>query len=142
MNRMFLTSAAAGLSLAVGCITWTETPSAADAMIVAQAVRATPDARGLLGRPVRNIQGETIGEVTSVHLGPDGEVANLIVGIGQTLGLGPYDVALAWNGAADAGTAVTVNASRQALSALPQYRYPNPAYRGTVFRHPQPVIEP
>ena len=142
MNRTFLIRTAAGLGVAVGCIAWTETPAVAETMIVAQPPRTTPDARSLLGRPVRNMQGEIIGEVTSVHLGPDGEVMNVIVGIGQTLGLGPYDVALPWNGLAEAGTAVTVNASRQALSALPQYRYPNPAFRGTVFRHPQPVIEP
>jgi hypothetical protein len=36
------------------------------------------DARKLIGRNVQNAQNETIGEIKSVYIGPDGKVGSLI----------------------------------------------------------------
>lgn len=89
----------------------------------------------LLGAEVKNARAETIGEVASVFLDPNGRVQDVIVSIGGFLGMGERDVAIPWNevrvDAADGGVVTTL--SEDELRALPEYQYRNEALRGQVF---------
>ncbi|MPZ34642.1 MAG: hypothetical protein GEV13_27260 [Rhodospirillales bacterium] len=53
------------------------------------------DTRKLIGRNVQNAQNDTIGEIRSVYIDPDGKLDSLIVGVGGILGVGGREVRLA-----------------------------------------------
>jgi sporulation protein YlmC with PRC-barrel domain len=96
---------------------------------------ASGDTRKLIGRTVKNAQDETIGEIKSVYIGPDGKVDSLIVGIGGFLGLGEREVRLAWSDlrVSDNGETVVLNIPKDELKAKPEYKYGNAGWRGQVF---------
>jgi len=52
------------------------------------------DARKLIGRNVKNPANETIGEIKSVYITPDGKVDSVMVGVGGFLGVGEHLVAV------------------------------------------------
>jgi hypothetical protein len=83
------------------------------------------DTRKLIGRKVRNAQNETIGEITSVYIGPDGKVDSLIVGVGGVLGVGEREVRLALSDlrASDNGEKVVLDMTKDGLKAKPEYKY-------------------
>ncbi len=91
--------------------------------------------RKLIGRTVQNAQDETIGEIKSVYIGPDGKVDSLIVGVGGFLGLGEREVRLAWSDlrVSDNGEKVVLNIPKDELKAKPEYKYGNAGWRGQVF---------
>jgi sporulation protein YlmC with PRC-barrel domain len=93
------------------------------------------DTRKLIGRNVRNAQNDTIGEIKSVYVGPDGKVDSLIVGVGGILGVGEREVRLAWSDlrVSDNGEKVVLNITRDELKAKPEYKYGNAGWRGQVF---------
>ncbi len=94
------------------------------------------DAQKLLGRDVRNEQGDKIGEIKSIQLDHEGVVSAVIVSVGGFLGVGDREVALAWKdiAVADNGEKVSTALSKEQLQALPPYRYADPKHRGTAFR--------
>ncbi len=96
---------------------------------------ASGDTRKLIGRTVKNAQDETIGEIKSVYIGPDGKVDSLIVGVGGILGLGEREVRLAWSDlrVSDNGETVMLNIPKDELKAKPEYKYGNAGCRGQVF---------
>jgi sporulation protein YlmC with PRC-barrel domain len=96
---------------------------------------ASGDTRMLIGRTVHNAQDETIGEIKSVYIGPDGKVDSLIVGVGGILGLGEREVRLAWSDlrVSDNGEKVVLNIPKDELKAKPDYTYSNAGWRGQVF---------
>jgi len=96
---------------------------------------ASGDTRKLIGRTVHNAQDETIGEIKSVYIGPDGKVDSLIVGVGGILGLGEREVRLAWSDlrVSDNGEKVVLDITKDELKAKPEYKYSNAAWRGQVF---------
>ena len=96
---------------------------------------ASGDTRKLIGRTVHNAQDETIGEIKSVYIGPDGKVDSLIVGVGGILGLGEREVRLAWSDlrVSDNGEKVVLNIPKDELKAKPEYKYSNAAWRGQIF---------
>ena len=96
---------------------------------------ASGDTRKLIGRTVQNAQNETIGEIKSVYIGPDGKVDSLIVGVGGILGLGEREVRLAWSDlrVSDNGEKVVLNIPKDELKAKPEYKYGNAGWRGQVF---------
>ncbi len=100
-----------------------------------QMATAGVDTKKLIGRNIKNAQNETIGEIKSIQLGPDGKVASVMVGVGGFLGMGEREVALAWKDLviADNGEKVTVNMTKDQLKGMPEYKYTDPTYRGTVF---------
>src|SRR5690606_2671237 len=57
----------------------------------------TIDADTLIGRNIKNPEGDTIGQVSSVLIGRDGQIQAVIVGVGGFLGLGERKVAIDWN---------------------------------------------
>jgi len=93
------------------------------------------DTRKLIGRNVQNAQNETIGEIKSVYIGPDGKVDSLIVRVGGFLGVGEREVRLAWSDLkiSDNGEKVVLNITKDELKAKPEYKYSNAGWRGQVF---------
>jgi len=89
------------------------------------AATVSGDTRKLIGRKVRNAQNETIGEITSVYIGPDGKVDGLIVGVGGVLGVGEREVRLALSDfrLSDSGEKVVLNMTEDGLKAKPEYKY-------------------
>ena len=83
------------------------------------------DTRKLIGRSVQNAQNDTIGEIKSVYIGPDGKVASFIVGVGGILGVGEREVRLAWSDlrVSDNGEKVVLNMTKDELKAKPEYKY-------------------
>src|SRR5262245_44990002 len=116
-----------------------QTPPARDANNPSIALQTTApggaDARKLLGRNVKNLQNETIGEIKSIHLDPNGRVDGIVVSVGGFLGVGEREVLLHWRDLQiDAnGEIVRVNATKDQLKAHAAYEYRDPAWRGTVF---------
>jgi sporulation protein YlmC with PRC-barrel domain len=95
----------------------------------------TLDARRLIGRPVHNPQGESVGDVNAVMITRDGAVAAVIVGVGGFLGIGERDVAIRWQDvqvSSDGGD-VRTTLSKDDVRALPEYRFSDDQRRGTVF---------
>lgn len=83
------------------------------------------DARKLVGKDLKNGQGDSIGKIKSAQIGKNGSIKNLIVSVGGFLGLGDREVAIAWKNvtvSAD-GERVTANLTRDLLEQLPEYRY-------------------
>lgn len=89
----------------------------------------------LLGTEVKNTRDETIGEVASVYLDPNGRVQDVIVSISGFLGMSARDVAISWNDVRvePDGDGLTTTLSEEELKALPEYEYRNEALRGKVF---------
>ncbi len=89
----------------------------------------------LIGRSVVNAQNETIGDINSVYLNKDGKVDSVIVGVGGFLGMGEREVALKWSDLhiSDNGNKIVVDATKDQLKAMPEYKYSNKSYRGSVF---------
>ena len=58
---------------------------------------ASTEAVSLLGRPVRNLQGERLGEVDTVLVTTHGQVSAIVVGTGGLLGLGQDHYEIPWS---------------------------------------------
>ena len=54
------------------------------------------DAKKLIGRDIKNADGDTIGEIKSVYISSGGTVDSVMVGVGGFLGVGEREVQLAW----------------------------------------------
>jgi sporulation protein YlmC with PRC-barrel domain len=93
------------------------------------------DAKKLIGRNVKNTEGDTIGEIKSVYISPDGSVDSVMVGVGGFLGVGEREVQLAWKDLhiADNGEKVTVDMTKDQLKAMAPYSYKDTSWRGKVF---------
>jgi hypothetical protein len=106
----------------------------------ATATMAPADLGKLIGRNIKNVQDETIGEIESVHIGKDGKVDSVIVSVGGVLGVGYREVRIAWSDLTitDNGEKVTVNMTKDQLKAKPEYRYGNETWRGQVFSDTEP----
>jgi sporulation protein YlmC with PRC-barrel domain len=116
------------------------TPPAATAPAPAPATKAMPgpqaaDAKKLIGRNVKNADGDTIGEIKSVYISSDGKVDSVMVGVGGFLGVGEREVQLGWKDLqiADNGEKVTVNMTKDQLKAMAPYSYKDASWRGNVF---------
>jgi sporulation protein YlmC with PRC-barrel domain len=96
---------------------------------------ATTDAAKLIGRNIKNTQNETIGEIKSVYLDSTGKVDGVIVGVGGFLGMGEREVRLAWRdlNVSNNGETVVVAMTKDQLKSMPEYKYPDQAWRGNVF---------
>jgi len=93
------------------------------------------DAKNLIGRNVKNTNGDTIGEIKSVYISSEGTVDSVMVGVGGFLGVGEREVQLAWKDlqVSDNGEKVTVNMTKDQLKAMAPYTYKDTAWRGKVF---------
>jgi sporulation protein YlmC with PRC-barrel domain len=93
------------------------------------------DARKLIGRNVKNPNNDTVGEIKSVYITPDGKVDSVMVGVGGFLGVGEREVRLAWKDlqVMDNGEKVVVNMTKDQLKAMAPYKYKDESWRGKVF---------
>jgi hypothetical protein len=112
-------------------------------MLVSQAMAAPAvsfsseaDMKKLIGTNIKNTAGDTVGEVKSVVVDKSGKIQDVIVSVGGFLGVGDREVALAWNDltVTDEGKHVTTAMTKDTLKSLPEYKYKQASYRGTVFR--------
>jgi sporulation protein YlmC with PRC-barrel domain len=114
-------------------------PGAATSPLPAPA--ATVDTRKLIGRKIQDAQNETIGQITSIYIGPDGHVDSVMVGVGGFLGVGEREVRIAWSDlrVENYGEKVMVNMTKDELKARPEYRYGDTSWRGQVFSDRGPL---
>ena len=110
-------------------------PPASATVDAKTAPAATADTRKLIGRNIKNADGETIGEIKSIYIDKDGKVDSVMVSVGGFLGVGDREVRIAWSDLkiTDNGEKVMVNMTKDQLKAKPEYRYRNEAWRGQVF---------
>ncbi|MBV8165405.1 MAG: PRC-barrel domain-containing protein [Alphaproteobacteria bacterium] len=95
------------------------------------------DGNKLIGQSIQNAaDNKTIGKVDSVILGADGKVDRVVVGVGGFIGIGKKDVAIAWSDVqvTDNGRKVTMNTTKDALKAMPEYKWPKDQKHGSVYR--------
>jgi hypothetical protein len=88
--------------------------------------RASDDwpASELIGSDVRNVAGETIGDVNEIILANDGNVRAVVIGVGGFLGMGERDIAVSFASlkiARDKNDQemIVVDATRDSLSSAP-----------------------
>jgi len=86
----------------------------------------------LVGLSVYNKANEKIGDVNDLILGPDGKIANAVIGVGGFLGLGEKLVAVSFNDLqlnrdADGTMRVTFDSTKEALESAPDFKYYVPA---------------
>jgi sporulation protein YlmC with PRC-barrel domain len=110
-------------------------PSATAPANTTMAPAPSADTRKLIGRNIKNTDGETIGEIRSIYINKDGKVDSVMVGVGGFLGVGDREVRIAWSDLkiTDNGEKVMVNMTKDELKAKPEYRYRNETWRGQVF---------
>lgn len=121
------------------------TPQATQPQARPEAVQTdAADAKKLIGRNIQNRQDETIGEIKSVFIGPDGKVDSVMVGAGGFLGIGEREVRLPWKDLVvmEGGRKVVVDMTKDQLKALPEYKYRDTAWRGQVFNDQGPYRGP
>ena len=110
-------------------------PPASTTVDSKMAPSATADTRKLIGRNIKNADGDTIGEIKSIYINKDGKVDSVMVSVGGFLGVGDREVRIAWSDLkiTDNGEKVMVNMTKDELKAKPEYRYKNESWRGQVF---------
>lgn len=103
----------------------TDTKAQADTKAQVVQPPGTIDADKLIGRNIKNPDGDTIGEVSSVLIGRDGKIEAVIVGVGGFLGIGERKVAIDWDDlqVRDNGQTVVASMTKDQLKALPEFRY-------------------
>ena len=90
----------------------------------------------LVGKDLKNLRGDKIGEIDAVIVGEDGKVAAVIVGVGGFLGMGEREVAIDWSDFQIRGNGddLQTNMTKNDLKSLPEYKYEKSEYRKTAFR--------
>ena len=87
---------------------------------------ATADTRKLIGRNIKNADGETIGEIKSIYINKDGKVDSVMVGGGGFLGVGSRDVAVKWSdhklSSDDKSIVLMTSWTKDSLKAMPDYK--------------------
>jgi sporulation protein YlmC with PRC-barrel domain len=138
-RHALLAAAITGLATAATAQTTTSpspaAPPAASTTTKPMAGPQAADAKKLIGRDVKNADGDTIGEIESVFISSAGTVDSVMVAVGGFLGVGEREVQLAWKDLqiTDNGEKVTVNMTKDQLKAMAPYKYKDTAWRGNVF---------
>jgi sporulation protein YlmC with PRC-barrel domain len=131
VKQLLLTSAMA-MALAVPAFAQTaNAPSSAKTTMSSSEVRSDK----LVGHAVVNAQNERVGNIDSVILGAQGHVDKVVIGVGGFLGMGERDIAVNWRDlqVLDNGSKIVVNASRDQLKAMPEFKYDEQHRRGSTF---------
>lgn len=78
----------------------------------------------ILGKTVYNDQGQKVGKVDDLIIAPDSAVSYAIIGAGGFLGIDRHDVAIpAKQFKVEKGKIILAGATKQALKAMPKFRY-------------------
>lgn len=87
--------------------------------------QATVRADDLIGQELENTDGDNVGEIESVIIDADGEVAALIVGVGGFLGIGEREVAIDWNDITvmENGDKIHTMMTKEQLEGMPPYKF-------------------
>jgi sporulation protein YlmC with PRC-barrel domain len=101
----------------------------------------------LIGTAVNNVAGERIGEINEVVLGTDGKVAAVVIGVGGFLGLGEREVAVRFESLrltqdANSNAVVALSATKDSLTAAPEWRWSGEGRTGTTGKGTAPTDEP
>jgi hypothetical protein len=102
------------------------------------------DAALMVGHAVEDILGNKVGEIEGIHIGNDGKVTDVVIGIGGFLGVGERDVLMKWSqlrivkGGDSAGAIdkIVLSATKEQLKSMTAYRFNRPDQRRTVFDSP------
>jgi sporulation protein YlmC with PRC-barrel domain len=91
----------------------------------------------LIGTAVKNQAGETVGDINEVVLSKEGQVAAVVIGVGGFLGIGEREVAVSFDSIRLAqdenkNTVVSLNATKDALKAAPQWEWMSDSRSGTT----------
>lgn len=139
-KKFLLATASAIVLLAAGPLSTTAQERAAPTPPAEKSDRpaqpgAAIKADELIGKDIKNVAGETIGDVESVIIDSKGQVAAVIVGVGGFLGMGERAVAIDWGDLklAASGEAMVTSLSKSDLEARPEYKYKDRSARGTAF---------
>lgn len=141
LRHALLAAVITGIAATASAQTPSTTPSTAPGQPPARTATkdmAAPnaaDAKKLIGRNIKNPDNQTIGEIKSVYIAPDGKVDSVLVGVGGFLGVGEREVRLAWKDLhiADHGEKVSVDMTKDQLKAMAPYTYKDASWRGHVF---------
>ena len=80
--------------------------------------------RQILGQPIYNDKGETIGKADDIIIAPDKAVSYAIIGAGGFLGVGKHDVAIPVSQLKqNDGKFVLAGATKEAIKAMPPFEY-------------------
>jgi hypothetical protein len=99
------------------------------------------DAAAMIGHKVEDISGNNVGEVEGIHIGKDGTVADVVVGVGGFLGVGQRDVMVKWSALriikdADAVDKIVLAATKDELKTMTAYKFERSDQRRTIFDAP------
>ena len=99
------------------------------------------DAAVMIGHPVEDISGNKVGAIEGIHIGKDGKVADVIVGVGGFLGVGQRDVMVKWSSlriVKDAGAIdkIVISATKDELKSMAAFRFERQDQRRTIFDAP------
>lgn len=126
MQKLLLSVAAAALLAAApaGAIAQAAAPS--DATFVDTQTRSQTLASTLIGTPVRNTTGTSVGDINDLVFSEDGTIETIVIGIGGFLGVGEKNVAFPYTAAAmkvdkDKNRFVMVNTTKAALEGAKPY---------------------
>lgn len=132
MGNLFASTAVAAL-LSLGLSAVPVTLAHADV----EATTAVGQPEELIGKNVKDEQGNTVGEIDSVLIDKDGKVRYVVVGVGGFLGIGEQNVALQWDQLRmneDGSEILAPGLTKDSVSQLPPHRYGNEtAQRGKVY---------
>jgi hypothetical protein len=129
---------AIGIVSALGIMPALANDPAAKSTAVTYTDYGKAEAGKLIGHGVQDMTGQRIGEIEAIHIGSDGKIADVIVGVGGFLGVGERDVALTWKNfqVSDSGDKVTVDMTKDKLKTMPAYKFSKAEQRKTVFETP------
>ena len=137
LRHALLAAVISGIAVTASAQTPSTSPGHPPARTVTKDMPApnAADAGKLIGRNIKNPANETIGEIKSVYITPDGKVDSVMVGVGGFLGVGEREVRLAWKDlqVMDNGEKVVVNMTKDQLKAMAPYKYKDESWRGKVF---------
>lgn len=157
--RSILMAGVAGSVLAIAPMTMAQTqtdttPPPAQTMPQPAPQATSPDttapaatsveANKLVGKSIRNPEGDKIGDIDAVFVTPSGQVDSVIVGVGGFLGIGERHVSVKWSDltVSPDGETVTATMTKDSLKAMPEYSWQDRSYRGKVFSDTGIVGEP
>lgn len=134
LSKNALLAAVSATALIGSAPVWAADTKASTTSVKVETV-AQVKAEDLIGKDIKNLRGDDVGEIESVIIDRSGKVAGVIVGIGGFLGLGERHVAMDWNELLirENGGIIQTNMTKADLERMPEYKYGKPENRRKAF---------